>query len=801
MARIASIVSLITAATALLLLPAPLTAQKEKPAPSAQKPEPAEWLVKGARWLGQGPGKGYDLIITERDGNNFTAELLLNGRHFRNVAGSVSGDKIKWYGAMGEKNLGYYNRGAINGKRIEVEYFKTDFSTDTNAHGKLVLEYEPAKGTATAKPVVAEKPVTAPVSPFQSKSVWTDDTGSKTLSVTELDGATFRGRFTIGTNYVRDVTGTFKDGKVSWLAKDVRAIKGGAGHDNHGTLSTDKLGGSKIDFVSNAPATFTLYLKSKPFVADIEPKPPIASPPVGVPPKPADVKLPASVPVSSPPAADPGIAKPNLELPPADAKDANAAWRQLAALASFSWGGEKRQVLLELYLPYRSNHAAPPSDQVQKLLAEYEALADTPHPYVKRATAQALALCRARLRLALANDTLGNTPTSSIRSFQQNVLLPSVQYQLLREADRANWQESLERQYPGYRVIVNDAPMSTESRQKLNEFVKGAGGIREDIQKRAVVSGLLAYADMAQVDRTVAFWQTWLMPLVKRGSGPASDKPLVEISGDWKKVVAGKIRFEHLNVFHVHNVAGRDLTNVVVALLAENEWGEQAAHYYYIPQLDRADVDFLMPHERWKKRRLPFTNSLALTCSVWADQGSYTSQIKLISPTPNPIPEVTRKNYLEYDREYQSKGEALGTVVQNMYPVPIDPAGHLRRLRDAAAPGTSYIFNVPGEGKTARTLILSFVHFAEGPGAIEAKVIDPKSGKPFHENTPVWKGQLADLPSGKAITFGTPADWQKSGWAFALSPDDSVAIFCPASGATERAFPLKLISPFATKSP
>jgi hypothetical protein len=51
----------------------------------------------------------------------------------------------------------------------------------------------------------------------------------------------------IGGGFERLVTGTVKDGKISWLAKDVQAIKGGIGGDNQATLSSDK-DGPLLDF-------------------------------------------------------------------------------------------------------------------------------------------------------------------------------------------------------------------------------------------------------------------------------------------------------------------------------------------------------------------------------------------------------------------------------------------------------------------------------------------------------------------------------------------------------------------------
>jgi hypothetical protein len=63
---------------------------------------------------------------------------------------------------------------------------------------------------------------------------------------------------------VRDVRGTVKDGKVAWLAKDVRLVKGGAGGDIIGTIARDA-SGERIDITWSGPGTaggvFTLRRK------------------------------------------------------------------------------------------------------------------------------------------------------------------------------------------------------------------------------------------------------------------------------------------------------------------------------------------------------------------------------------------------------------------------------------------------------------------------------------------------------------------------------------------------------------
>lgn len=98
---------------------------------------------------------------------------------------------------------------------------------------------------------------------FQAKTVWVDDNPRTVLTVTERKGERFTATFEIGDKIERVVTGTIRDGKISWMAKDVRVIRGSPGGDNHGTLGSDKVG-DKIDFVwrsdDGSSGTFSLRL-------------------------------------------------------------------------------------------------------------------------------------------------------------------------------------------------------------------------------------------------------------------------------------------------------------------------------------------------------------------------------------------------------------------------------------------------------------------------------------------------------------------------------------------------------------
>jgi hypothetical protein len=127
-----------------------------------------------------------------------------------------------------------------------------------------IKELAPASPVAPSKPDVSPTPP-APAGPFQAKSVWVNDKTKIILTVTERKGETFRARFELGDRTEREVAGTVQDNKVSWLAKDVRVIRGYAGGDNYGTIAADKVG-DMIDFIYRddpvgGSGSFTLRLK------------------------------------------------------------------------------------------------------------------------------------------------------------------------------------------------------------------------------------------------------------------------------------------------------------------------------------------------------------------------------------------------------------------------------------------------------------------------------------------------------------------------------------------------------------
>ena len=522
--------------------------------------------------------------------------------------------------------------------------------------------------------------------------------------------------------------------------------------------------------------------------------PDIELPPVG------PVTQPADVPAS--PAGKTGRQRRASDARAPDPANANEVWWAIARLSSFNYYGSTSSDPLPheaLYLPYRSNHltATPGAyggltnmltgrssgetvnkKRAEDLLGHYEGIAATPYPYLQRAIELSETICRNRLRLGLADEQFGNTAASSIRVFQQSVFLPSIQYSFLRDADESRLKQSLERENPGYRVIVNSAPMSDASRDKLGELLKGAGGFMENAKKRSVVSGMLGYADMAQVDRSAQFWQSWLLPLARRCGGPAAARPLVNVDAVW-----GPTRmqsdYQRLHGYALINVSGQDLTHMVVELISENEWGQKGAEYYYFDLLKAGDFMRLVPHLRWERRRLDFANTVKLRWSLWADQASEVGrEVTLTSPKPNPKAADWRQDYARFDRQGQAEGEAMGVMMQGTIALPSTPERHWRLLWKAAAPPASYVFRLPG--KPGRTLILRFLRFDQGQYTFEAEIFDPGSGKPFDAETPVWTGKFNARPE-PGISFGKNIQREIS-WAFALVRDDQLVIACPAAG-------------------
>jgi len=478
-----------------------------------------------------------------------------------------------------------------------------------------------------------------------------------------------------------------------------------------------------------------------------------------------------------------------------DPSDPNYVWRHLASMASFPYLRDNRGPAWgeQYFMPWRSKHptitpggygtaadmllgrssgGGKNQQYIELLFQEFDRMAATPFPYLQRATDDFHALYRARIQLGEADELFGNTPNSSIREFQQKVMLPAAKYEFQRELDRAELQDRLDRDFPGkYRVI--DAPMSAASQAHLRDFIQGAKGLSDDVQQRAVVSGLLAYADMAQVDRQALLWRAWLLPLARACGGPPAAKPLVAIDGNWKANVLSADRGKNVKLadFLLRNAAGRDLTNVTVQLLIENEWGDRAEQYYFFDRLETAEVFRLTPHPRWDRRRIPFTNTVKARWSVWADQGTEEARAAtLTNPTPIADAASARADFLRYDVQHQAEGEALGEAVRNLPLIPVVGQRQHIRLVAAAAAGGTYLVQ-PAE--KARPLVVRFVSANAQTGAVELEVNYADSGLPYVSGVPVWKGRMAqDKEAGAVIRLD-------NGWSIQFAPNDHLIASIP----------------------
>jgi hypothetical protein len=326
-----------------------------------------------------------------------------------------------------------------------------------------------------------------------------------------------------------------------------------------------------------------------------------------------------------------------------------------------------------LYLPLRSQQlTGDPRFGYDRaagaILADLNQLAMSQQPDLSRAARGARSIYLERFKIGASNQFFGNTPDTSFAQFDAF---------LARGMDNLSKFEQ-ERERDKQRAGDDDALPSRESLDKLEAFMKSMGvngqnegGLNDFIKKPAKVSGLLAYADYASVDRQTAYWQNTLLPLLNRISGPLQHRQLVDVSGVWR-AKGGSERFYRLDHFTIRNVSNQTLNHVAVEVIAQNQWGEKATHYYFFPTLAVGESFRLLAHPRWNKRRLDFTNSIALTYSVMADSGrDLGRQTTLTNPNPNPDPNGWRNDYLRFDNQYAAIGESLGQFMSLTYPQPM----------------------------------------------------------------------------------------------------------------------------------
>jgi hypothetical protein len=113
----------------------PLSGTKPSPAkaldPTAPPPG-TDLFAKGSVWRGTTTGatpsaaaQNIEIVISERDGEKFKAEMRYLGRHLRDIVGTAAEGKIQWSGAPGQKKPGVLNVGTVTDTRIDAHFTLT----------------------------------------------------------------------------------------------------------------------------------------------------------------------------------------------------------------------------------------------------------------------------------------------------------------------------------------------------------------------------------------------------------------------------------------------------------------------------------------------------------------------------------------------------------------------------------------------------------------------------------------------------------------------------------------------------
>ncbi|MEX0728310.1 MAG: alpha-L-arabinofuranosidase C-terminal domain-containing protein [Planctomycetaceae bacterium] len=206
--------------------------------------------------LATGSPKAIYLHLINRDFDG-SLDLEVDLAEFRNLTGagtrfSLTGRLRNEPGPGETRQVAHLHESAV---RLEGAVLRIKLAPRTVS----CVELE-KRGEATTKEPPKAK--SRPADAFRAKSVWIGDSPKQTLTVLERHGDTFRASFTSEV-FDREVTGTIKNGELSWLAKDVRALKGRAGGDNYGTIN-----GDTIDFMwrdgNGGSGSFSLRLKKTP---------------------------------------------------------------------------------------------------------------------------------------------------------------------------------------------------------------------------------------------------------------------------------------------------------------------------------------------------------------------------------------------------------------------------------------------------------------------------------------------------------------------------------------------------------
>jgi hypothetical protein len=108
---------------------------------------------------------------------------------------------------------------------------------------------------------VPPTPVPTHADCLQPGSVWQGEPGNTTFTILERQGERFKARFEAG-GHVRELYGTIKDGRLRWLARDVKVIAGNAGGDNEGQIMGDEVAMTYSDPGGPTRGKFTLRVRT-----------------------------------------------------------------------------------------------------------------------------------------------------------------------------------------------------------------------------------------------------------------------------------------------------------------------------------------------------------------------------------------------------------------------------------------------------------------------------------------------------------------------------------------------------------
>ncbi|MBX9584153.1 MAG: hypothetical protein K2X87_27965 [Gemmataceae bacterium] len=185
--------------------------------------------------------------------------------------------------------------------------------------------------------------------------------------------------------------------------------------------------------------------------------------------------------------------------------------------------------------------------------------------------------------------------------------------------------------------------------------------------------------------------------------------------------------------------------------------------YHFAREWPVGTTHHLHPHLRWYRSVLPFANSVAVRCSLYADEGSVEGQAaRLENPEPNPKWEDGRRIATKDDAQFEPIGLALAAAAQDEE-VPHLPKGRSRELLEAAlARGRRYVGAVPTNGRRV-PVVLAVVK--AGPGGYELAAA-PVGGAALPPGVgPVVAGRLTsalfgrDRRPGYALSGPDWADW------------------------------------------